>query len=42
MGITSQLWEAGAGIYDRIRSHPFLQGLTSGAPATTCASTPAP
>ncbi|MFC9973834.1 thiaminase II [Spirillospora sp. NPDC127200] len=30
MDITSRFWEASSGIYERIRSHPFLQGLTSG------------
>ncbi|GAA1560116.1 thiaminase II [Actinomadura kijaniata] len=30
MGFTSELWESGAATYERIRVHPFVQGLTSG------------
>ncbi|MDD7942207.1 thiaminase II [Actinomycetospora lutea] len=30
MGFSDELWAAGAGIYDRVRAHPFLTGLSDG------------
>ncbi|MEJ2889129.1 thiaminase II [Actinomycetospora aeridis] len=30
MGFSDDLWAAGAGIYDRVREHPFLTGLADG------------
>ncbi|MEJ2861964.1 thiaminase II [Actinomycetospora flava] len=30
MGFSDELWDAGAGIYDRVRAHPFLTGLSDG------------
>ncbi|MEU5876511.1 thiaminase II [Spirillospora sp. NPDC047279] len=30
MSFTAWLWDASAGIYEQIRLHPFLQGLTTG------------
>lgn len=30
MGFSDELWDAGAGIYDRVRTHPFLTGLSDG------------
>ncbi|GAA4942620.1 thiaminase /4-amino-5-aminomethyl-2-methylpyrimidine deaminase [Actinomycetospora succinea] len=30
MGFSDELWDAGAGIYDAVRAHPFLTGLSDG------------
>ena len=30
MGFSDELWTAGAGVYDRVRAHPFLTGLSDG------------